>query len=133
MGWSFPNLKFFLFVGIGGGIPRTPSTVDPLKDIRLGDIVVGWAKPGEPAIMEYDYVRFFSENKCELLGTVDKSDAVLIQHLNPFVSNRVMSENPRFQENLDRLDGLRGYQHPGSHLDVLFEVTCRLPEREEDE
>lgn len=36
---SFPNIRFCLMVGIGGGAPRVPSD-DPCEDIRLGDIVV---------------------------------------------------------------------------------------------
>jgi hypothetical protein len=34
---SLPSIRFILLVGIGGGIPRPE---DPLRDIRLGDIIV---------------------------------------------------------------------------------------------
>ena len=34
---SFPRIRFGLLVGIGGG---APSSNDPRKDLRLGDIVV---------------------------------------------------------------------------------------------
>ena len=37
---SFPNVRFGLMVGVGGGVPG-PSNPDSTKDIRLGDIVVG--------------------------------------------------------------------------------------------
>ena len=36
---SFPNVRFGLMVGVGGGAPSNPSD-DPLQDIRLGDVVV---------------------------------------------------------------------------------------------
>jgi nucleoside phosphorylase len=36
---SFPNIRFGLMVGIGGGVPSEPND-DPRKDIRLGDVVV---------------------------------------------------------------------------------------------
>lgn len=36
---NFPNIRFGLMVGVGGGAPATPSD-DPNKDIRLGDVVV---------------------------------------------------------------------------------------------
>lgn len=36
---SFPKIRFGLMVGIGGGAPD-PESSDPMKDIRLGDIVV---------------------------------------------------------------------------------------------
>jgi nucleoside phosphorylase len=36
---SFPNIRYCLMVGIGGGAPSVPNG-DPCKDIRLGDVVV---------------------------------------------------------------------------------------------
>lgn len=36
---SFPNIRFGLMVGIGGGVPG-PASDDPEEDIRLGDVVV---------------------------------------------------------------------------------------------
>lgn len=40
---TFPNIRFGLLVGIGGGAPEPPDP-NPLKDIRLGDIVVSVPK-----------------------------------------------------------------------------------------
>jgi nucleoside phosphorylase len=37
---TFRNIRFGLMVGIGGGAPKQPNPKDPLKDIRLGDVVV---------------------------------------------------------------------------------------------
>jgi nucleoside phosphorylase len=36
---SFPNVRFGLMVGVGGGAPSDPNE-DPREDIRLGDVVV---------------------------------------------------------------------------------------------
>jgi ankyrin repeat domain-containing protein 50 len=36
---SFPQVRFGLMVGVGGGAPSNPSD-DPREDIRLGDVVV---------------------------------------------------------------------------------------------
>jgi ankyrin repeat domain-containing protein 50 len=36
---SFPQVRFGLMVGVGGGAPSNPSD-DPRQDIRLGDVVV---------------------------------------------------------------------------------------------
>lgn len=38
---TFPNIKITLLVGIGGGVPRQLPQ-DPLEDIYLGDVVIGW-------------------------------------------------------------------------------------------
>lgn len=40
---TFPNIRFGLMVGVGGGVPKPPNS-DPRKDIRLGDVVVSWAR-----------------------------------------------------------------------------------------
>lgn len=48
---SFPRLRYYLMVGIAGGVPR------PLEeggDIRLGDVVVG-CTTGVPSVINYEY------------------------------------------------------------------------------
>ncbi|EGX45135.1 hypothetical protein AOL_s00173g236 [Orbilia oligospora ATCC 24927] len=42
---DFPSIKYFLMVGIGGGVPSAG------KDIRLGDVVVGME------VVQYDFVK----------------------------------------------------------------------------
>jgi nucleoside phosphorylase len=37
---TFTSIRFGLMVGVGGGAPKSPDPIDPLKDIRLGDVVV---------------------------------------------------------------------------------------------
>ncbi|KAF2395507.1 purine and uridine phosphorylase [Trichodelitschia bisporula] len=45
---TFPNIKFGLMVGIGGGIPS------PAHDIRLGDVVVSAPNSGYGGVRQYD-------------------------------------------------------------------------------
>ncbi|KAL8641487.1 MAG: hypothetical protein Q9226_008628 [Calogaya cf. arnoldii] len=117
---SFPNLRLYLFVGIGGGVPRSPSPSNAIEDIRLGDVVIGWAEAGVPAIVEYDYARYIDKSQTELLGSVDNPQRILINHLTPFLYNIVLGDRPGFKRNLDRLVDERGYQHPGLQNDMLF-------------
>ena len=44
---SFPNIRFGLLVGIGGGVPTK-------HDIRLGDIVVSSSRNGRGGLLQYD-------------------------------------------------------------------------------
>jgi nucleoside phosphorylase len=37
---TFRKIRFGLMVGVGGGAPKPPDLEDPLKDIRLGDVIV---------------------------------------------------------------------------------------------
>lgn len=44
---TFPNIRFGLMVGVGGGVPRRqPDSEDSMNDIRLGDVVVCEPKGG---------------------------------------------------------------------------------------
>ncbi|OGM50157.1 hypothetical protein ABOM_001054 [Aspergillus bombycis] len=45
---SFPNIRFGLMVGIGGGIPMK-------QDIRLGDVVVSSCRGGHGGLVQYDF------------------------------------------------------------------------------
>ena len=54
---TFPNIKITLLVGIGGGVPLQPPQ-DPLDDIYLGDVIIGWPGDGMPAVVQYDYGRW---------------------------------------------------------------------------
>jgi nucleoside phosphorylase len=38
---TFRKIRFVLLVGIGGGAPGAPNARNPMRDIRLGDVVVG--------------------------------------------------------------------------------------------
>ncbi|KAL2835372.1 putative wd40 protein [Aspergillus pseudoustus] len=44
---SFPNVRFGLMVGIGGGVPTK-------RDIRLGDIVVSSSRKGQGGLLQYN-------------------------------------------------------------------------------
>jgi hypothetical protein len=41
---TFRNIRFGLMVGVGGGAPKPSDPKDPIKDIRLGDVVVSGPK-----------------------------------------------------------------------------------------
>jgi hypothetical protein len=41
---TFYNIRFGLIVNIGGGAPKRPNPKNPLKDIRLRDVVVSIPK-----------------------------------------------------------------------------------------
>ncbi|PWY70883.1 WD domain protein [Aspergillus sclerotioniger CBS 115572] len=44
---SFPNIRFGLMVGIGGGVPTK-------HDIRLGDVIVSSSRNGRGGLLQYD-------------------------------------------------------------------------------
>ncbi|TQW01250.1 nacht and wd domain-containing protein [Cordyceps javanica] len=48
----FPNLRFGLLVGVAAGLPRLDSP--PVRDIRLGDVLVAVAEGETAALVSYD-------------------------------------------------------------------------------
>lgn len=62
MAYSFPKIQLRLIVGLGGGAPNpSQPEPDPEKDIRLGDVVVGF--PNEENSKPD---RFHCQNRCIL-------------------------------------------------------------------
>ncbi|KAF3926784.1 hypothetical protein ABW21_db0209275 [Orbilia brochopaga] len=100
---SFPSIRAVLFVGTAGGVPPlskldtgytiTPSEVHP--DVRLGDVVVGTAIKGFPAVAE---VNSDSEGRVEsytdLLGDIPFS-------LHPISSERILGRIDEMGLNMD--------------------------------
>lgn len=126
---SFPNLKICLFVGIGGGVPCVPEPEDPRKDVRLGDVVIGWPEnTGEPAVIQYDYARRHSKDQADLLGHVDNPKDALLSGLNNILARRAINDRINFAKHLTRLEGMEGFGHPGPGTDILFDPEYRHPE-----
>ena len=118
---SFPNIRIYLFVGIGGRIPVGSPAEDPAQDIHLGDVVLGWSdKKGAPAVVQWDHVRYCDEGKYESLGSLDKPNRQLISAVGEILSNRKMKENP-FHEQLSKVADQHQFEHPGLDKDELFQ------------
>lgn len=122
---SFPGLELFLSLGTCGSIPRPTRTIDPEKDIRLGDVVVGVPRASHPALIHYHPPTF----------ALPQGDSF------PPSSSRPLPEAPREvlgslnlllqasrDRNLDlsctirRLDRGKGFQRPHPHTDKFHEA-----------
>ncbi|KAF2439208.1 purine and uridine phosphorylase [Karstenula rhodostoma CBS 690.94] len=78
---TFPNIRMALLVGIGGGIPHAITSEDPLDDIHLGGVVVGWPGDGKPACVYHERGRARADGEFEMLvfhlGRIAKGNAVI--------------------------------------------------------
>ncbi|RLL95911.1 hypothetical protein CFD26_103521 [Aspergillus turcosus] len=74
MRWSFPSVRFWLLVGIGGGAPTEKA------DIRLGDVVVSTptAQTHSPGVIQYDYGKMIRDGIFERTGILDKPPPLLL-------------------------------------------------------
>ncbi|KAI1036829.1 hypothetical protein LB503_003319 [Fusarium chuoi] len=68
---SFPNIRFVLLVGIGGGSPTEK------RDIRLGDVVVSSPEAGQSGVFQYDFGRATKEGY-QYRGSLNKPPQVLL-------------------------------------------------------
>ncbi|KAH6978413.1 hypothetical protein EDB82DRAFT_546596 [Fusarium venenatum] len=72
---SFPNIRFGLMVGIGGGVPSAKH------DIRLGDIVVSARGNGKGGVFQYDYGKAIQEHAFVTTGSLNQPPQLLLTAL----------------------------------------------------
>jgi nucleoside phosphorylase len=68
---SFPNIRFGLMVGIGGGAPTAKH------DIRLGDIVVSSAQNGRGGLLQYDFGKDLQGQEFQQTGFLNQPPPIL--------------------------------------------------------
>lgn len=91
---TFPEIRFDLMVGIGGGIPNLAKEID----IRLGDVVVSQPDGTYGGVVQYDLGKNLGKEKFERKGSLDKPPTVLLTALasiqsRPGICRRRVSEN----------------------------------------
>ncbi|KKZ68821.1 hypothetical protein EMCG_00985 [[Emmonsia] crescens] len=119
MRMTFPNLKFGLLVGIGGGVPvKTDNGM-----IRLGDVVVSQPANLHSGAVQYDYGKA-KVGHFECRSSLARPPVVLLNAAQDLSSKRArLCEDPLLK-NISRINtntqGLRKYKHPGPGRDHLF-------------
>lgn len=121
---TFPQLRFGLLVGIGGGVPvNTDSGM-----IRLGHVVVSKPVDEHSGAVQYD------RGKAEMghfrrTGALAPPPAVLLNASQDLAAKRARLRKDPIVENIKRIDtnipGLRKYKFPGSSHDRLFKPEYR--------
>ncbi|KAL3468698.1 purine and uridine phosphorylase [Aspergillus californicus] len=67
---SFPNIRFGLMVGIGGGVPTK-------HDIRLGDIIVSSSRNGRGGLLQYDLGKELQGQEFHQTGFLNQPPPIL--------------------------------------------------------
>lgn len=65
---TFPSIKFWLMVGVGGGVPPT---------VRLGDVVISTPVYNTPGVIQWDLVIAQPDNDFQLIGALNKPPEAL--------------------------------------------------------
>lgn len=121
---SFPDIKFGLMVGIGGGIPSDDN------DIRLGDVVVSKPEGTFGGVTQYDCGKATTHG-FEEHGQLNSPPQVLLNAMGALVSKHEMEGSviPSLLEAMQiqyrnmgsQAKGL-GYVYQGAKYDRLFEA-----------
>ncbi|KAF4495255.1 hypothetical protein FAGAP_8612 [Fusarium agapanthi] len=74
---SFPNVRFGLMVGIGGGAPT------PEHDIRLGDVVVSASGYGKGGVFQYDFGKAVQGQEFQETGFLNQPPTILRTAVHP--------------------------------------------------
>ncbi|KAK6526652.1 hypothetical protein TWF694_005233 [Orbilia ellipsospora] len=72
----FPSLRYYLMVGIGGGVPQRTA------DIRLGDVVVSTPAGSLPGVVQYDFGKTLPDGRFQTIGVLDKPPTSLLNAVN---------------------------------------------------
>lgn len=121
MRMTFPNLRFGLLVGIGGGVPvKTDNGM-----IRLGDVVVSKPTGVHSGAIQYDHGKA-ETGKFKRSGALAPPPAVLLSAAQDLASKRARSRTDVVAENIKRIDttirGLRRYKRPDLGQDHLYKA-----------
>jgi nucleoside phosphorylase len=96
---TFPNLRFGMLVGIGGGVPvKTDNGM-----IWLGDVVVSKPTGRHSRAVQYDYGKA-KVGQFERTRALAPPPAVLLNAAQDLVAMRARSRKDPFKENIKKID-----------------------------
>jgi nucleoside phosphorylase len=122
---SFPNVRFGLMVGIGGGAPT------PEHDIRLGDVVVSASGYGKGGVFQYDFGKAVQGQEFQETGFLNQPPTILRAAVHGLLTqykrkghqldkhiDDILKENPRLKKE---------FQRPESSTDRLYHSSKGHP------
>src|SRR5579871_6837641 len=128
---SFPNIRFGLMVGIGGGAPS------PKHDIRLGDIVVSASRDGKGSVFQYDFGKTIQDRSFQPTGFLNQPPTLLRTAVNGLQSqyeidghrleeaiNTILEKKPRLRQKYKRPTSDRLYQTGFTHPPDANDASC---------
>jgi nucleoside phosphorylase len=109
---SFPNIKFGLLVGVGGGIPNKDN------DIRLGDVVVC------TGVVQYDYGKSLPDGTFERTQALSKPSSTILSALSQMQA-RSLQGDVDLEKHLAATNRYEVFRRPSAEheKDRLFEAN----------
>jgi nucleoside phosphorylase len=121
---TFPNIKFGLMVGVGGGAPSKTH------DVRLGDVVVGVPGDGSGGVLQYDFGKTIQNQEFLMTGHLNESPRSLLGAVTT-LQTQYDRDRPGYCIKAEIEDILQSeskgiqmrYQRPHASTDRLFESS----------
>ncbi|KAF4546031.1 Nacht and WD domain protein [Lasiodiplodia theobromae] len=129
----FPNLWFGLLVGIAAGLPKLSG--DPIRDVRLGDVLVALPTPNTAGLIPYDLGKE-TENGFELLraGHVLAVTEPVVRSAIGSIQVRAPNDAERFLPYYERIKNEEHatgtFNDPGQENDAFYEYDSDGEEHE---
>ncbi|KAF9871998.1 hypothetical protein CkaCkLH20_10630 [Colletotrichum karsti] len=124
---SYPNLRFVLMVGIGGGVPNAKNNLreECENEIHLGDVVVSAPSGQHGAVIQYDFGKEHQDRGFEFTGYQNLPSATLLGAIPTLQSNHDIDGTDslanRIEERLNLKPKLRKtYGRPENKTDKLY-------------
>jgi nucleoside phosphorylase len=115
---TFPNIRFGLMVGIGGGAPSKDH------DIRLGDVVVGTSKNGKNELLQYDFGKTIQNRSFQRIETRNNTPLVLQNAVGGLAADYNLNGHQLQKSILAALKAhkriKRQYKKPDARSDILY-------------
>jgi nucleoside phosphorylase len=128
---SFPNLWFGLLVGVAAGLPDLSR--DRLRDIRLGDVLVGVGDGDTAGLVSYGLGKETSDGFKLLQGTQAKSETVVRSAIGKIKTYAPMHKNAfleYYRKMRDQEHTTGTFADPGQEKDKLYDASgTRLVKR----
>jgi nucleoside phosphorylase len=108
---TFKSIRFFLMVGIGGGVPSAEA------DIRLGDVVVSQPHQGYGGVVQYDFGKA-TLSGFQRTGFLNSPPMMLLGAVAKLRANRLRGKT-KLQDHISK----PGFTLEAAGPDLLFETT----------
>ncbi|KAH7116235.1 nucleoside phosphorylase domain-containing protein, partial [Dendryphion nanum] len=121
---GFPNIKYFLLVGIAGGVPRY-GPAGAVSEIVLGDVVVSSPRGNHGGVLQYDKGAWEGQGRLAFRGHTNGVPGDLMAAVNNFRAKNWAQTNISqvLKQMRLKLEEKRQHQYndPGPICDRLFE------------
>ncbi|KAH6847026.1 nucleoside phosphorylase domain-containing protein [Chaetomium sp. MPI-CAGE-AT-0009] len=125
---TFPNIRFGLMVGTGGGAPSGKH------DIRLGDIVVSSHHRNHGGVFQFDYGKTVQDREFRTTGHLNRPPRILGTAVADMAADHLVNGNTIDNDVTKIIEGKpqlkRLFQRPDPEHDQLFKSRVVHPRRE---